>query len=89
MKGGEKMKYKATMQQVIKCWNGIEGVGDSDILIESDSPKEVAKEIKWRYLEEDLIDVKDMSIGAQYMCFSIWMFDDDELIDIKEIYTRI
>ena len=83
------MKYKATMQLVMMRWDGIEGVSDSDILIESDNLKEVIKEIKWRYLEEDLIAVEDMSIGTQYMCFSVEMFDDDELIDIKEIYARI
>lgn len=83
------MKYKATMQLVIMRWYGIEGVSDSDILIESDNLKEVIKEIKWRYLEEDLVDVKDMLIGTQYICFSIETFDDDELIDTKEIYVRI
>ena len=83
------MKYKATMQLVMMCWDGIEGVSDSDILIESDNAEKVVKEIKWRYLEEDLIAVEDMSIGTQYMCFSVEMFDDDELIDIKEIYARI
>ena len=83
------MKYKAAMQLVIARCNGVEGVSDSDILIESDNLEEAIKELDWRYLEEDLIDVKDMSIGTQYMCFSIWTFDDDELIDTKEIYARI
>ena len=83
------MKYKATMQLVMMRWDGVEGVSDSDILIESDNAEKVVKEIKWRYLEEDLIAVEDMSIGTQYMCFSVETFDDDELIDIKEIYARI
>ena len=83
------MKYKATMQLVIKCWDGVEGVSDSDILIESDNAEKVVKEIKWRYLEEDLIEPENMEIGTKYTCFSVEMFDDDELIDIKELYVRI
>lgn len=89
MKGDNKMKYKATMQLVIKCWDGVQGVSDSDILMESDNLEEVIKELGWRYLEEDLIDVKDMLIGTQYICFLIEAFDDDELINMEEIYAKI
>ena len=83
------MKYKLTQQPVLMSCYGIEGVSDSDILIESKSLEEVIKELDWRYLEEDLIKPENMEIGTQYMCFSIEMFGDDELIDIKELYVRI
>ena len=83
------MKYKLTQQVVMMRWDGLEGVSDSDILIETSNLEEALKELDWRYLEEDLIEPKEMEIGTQYICFSVGTFDDDELIDVKELYARI
>lgn len=82
-------KYKLTQQVVVMRWDGLEGVSDSDILIETSNLEEALKELDWRYLEEDLIKPKEMEIGTQYICFSVGTFEDDELIDVKELYARI
>lgn len=82
-------KYKLTQQVVVMRWDGLEGVSDSDILIETSNLEEALKELDWRYLEEDLIELGEMEIGTQYICFSVGTFDDDELIDVKELYARI
>ena len=83
------MKYVSTIQTVKMMNDGIEGVSEADILVETEKLKEAWDEIYWRYLEQDLIEPKDMQIGEEYVCLALEIRDEDnEIIDHEELYRR-